>query len=430
MRTTKIAVESYGCTMNKGEARRAASNLEDLGYDIIFGDGRSSSSRADTVLLFTCDVISTTERKMWKRMEELSSSGKEIIVAGCLVHVKGEEILERFPHAKLMDSMGVERLSRSIPETFQRSHSGIKDVEKGSIDRLDHIVMLSSGCFGSCTYCITRRARGGHVSNSPESVIGAVERGRQKGRREILLTSQDTGAYGRDLDPPVGLGKLLKTLTSQFSDGLRFRVGMMNPNHLMEEIDAVLDGYDNSSIFKFFHVPVQSGSDMVLSRMRRRYSADDLPELFDSVRKRFPDCVISTDIITGFPGERDEDHLDSMELIRTIRPDILNITRFSRREGTPAADMQDQVPGFVSKARSREFSSLHGDMLKEQLAGRIGLHRDCLITEVGKPGTMMARDENYMPIVIEGDRELLGSFQDIETHGFGPTYLMGRSIER
>ncbi len=203
---------------------------------------------------------------------------------------------------------------------------------------------------------------------------------------------------------------------------------MMNPNHLLEHLTSILDGYDDPSIFKFFHIPVQSGSERILELMGRRYTPSDLHGLFNSIRKRFPDVVISTDIITGFPTETDEDHRMSIDMIKELTPDILNITRFSRREGTPAATMKDQVYGWVSKERSRDFSSLHSELLKEKMEGRLGLQAECLITEMGKPGTMMARDGNYMPIVVEGGRELLGTYQNIETDRTGPTYLLGRIV--
>jgi tRNA A37 methylthiotransferase MiaB len=162
--------------------------------------------------------------------------------------------------------------------------------------------------------------------------------------------------------------------------------------------------------------------------MGRKYLPGDVLEAISGIRERFPDVTISTDVITGFPGEKEEDHISTIELIGSIRPDILNITRFSRRKGTPADRMNDQVPGWLSKERSREITRIHGDMVMEKLKTRLGVHRDCLVTEVGKRNTMMARDENYTPIVLEGERELMGRFIDIKTNGTGPSYLLGKMM--
>ncbi|MGA1866705.1 MAG: TRAM domain-containing protein, partial [Thermoplasmatota archaeon] len=178
-------------------------------------------------------------------------------------------------------------------------------------------------------------------------------------------------------------------------------------------------------VFKFFHVPVQSGSDNVLARMRRGHTASDLESIFGGIRSSFPQAMISTDIIVGFPGENGEDHRMSLGLIEEIAPDILNITRFSPRPGTDANGMPGHVRGWVQKERSRELTNLHREVLRTRLEWRMGHHEGCLVTEVGRKGTMMARDRNYLPIVIEGGKELLGAFIDVDTSKAGPTYLLG-----
>ncbi|MGA1819584.1 MAG: radical SAM protein, partial [Thermoplasmatota archaeon] len=241
------------------------------------------------------------------------------------------------------------------------------------------------------------------------------------GAVEVQLASQDAAAYGADLGS--SLPELLDAVVGIEGD-FRVRVGMMNPVLVDRRLESILAGFDHQRIFKFFHIPVQSGSDRILEGMGRGYKVEGYRRMLRSIRRLFPDASISTDLIIGFPGEEGSDHELSLELLEEIYPDVLNITRFSRRPGTHASKMEGQVKGWVQKERSREAARLHRELLPTILKDRTGHHEGCLVTEVGKKGTMMARDANYTPIVIEGGKNLLGEFVDIDTSGIGPTYLL------
>lgn len=424
MELGKIAVESYGCTMNQGEARQAAEKLSSLGHYVV---PRTMLDKADSVLLFTCDVIKTTENRMWKRIEEITSSGKRVIVAGCLAAIATDEIMKRYPSALILDSMGLNDLDSGI-EKLLDGHK--KDKMERSFDpsgeRIDSIVPISTGCAGNCSYCITRLARGKVISYPQSDIIERVRSGVKAGRIEILLTSQDTAAYGLD-GTGSDLGSLLRSITSEVREDHRIRVGMMNPVLAMNKMESILNGFDDHRIFKFFHLPVQSGSDVILNSMRRGYTVETFWKILKNIRARFQDVIISTDLIVGFPGETDEDHRSSVDILEQISPEILNITRFSSRPGTDAESMTGQIKGWVMKDRSRELTRLHSRIVVDRLKSRLGYHPNCLVTEVGKKGTMMARDENYTPIVVEGGKEMIGKFIDIDTSDLGPTYLMGGS---
>lgn len=422
-----ISYESYGCTMNHGEARLAAQMLLDMGIDVKGPvDGRAHPS-ADIVLLFTCDVIETTERRMWRRMAELSAEGKDMFIAGCLASIEPEAIKSKYPRARIFGSMGTAELMSSVRQAFGDRASLSIGHKEAPPDRLDTIVPISTGCLGSCTYCITREARGALGSYPVESILRMIRKGAEAGRKEVLLTSQDTGAYGADTGGE-DLGGLLREITGNVEEDIRIRVGMMNPVHLKKRLGSILRGFDDPMVFKFFHIPVQSGSDEVLRAMGRGYSVDDVRRIISTIRQRFPSATISTDVIVAFPGERDEDHLGTISLLEEMRPDVLNITRFSSRTGTPAALMENKVKGGEMKRRSREISKLHRSLTAGRLKERLGFHRGCLVTEIGRKGTMMARDENYTPIVFKGGPELLGTYMDIRSDDRGPTYLIGSRI--
>jgi MiaB-like tRNA modifying enzyme len=418
----KISIESYGCTMNHGEARTAMDSLASMGYDVVPSDRKDE---ADTLILFTCDVITTTENRMWRRMEEISGSGKRLIVAGCLAAISPDEILRRYPKAMILPSMGIDEVEEGVQHLTGEGSIDPNDPSmKEPGDRIDTIVPISSGCVGNCSYCITKVARGTVRSYPIADIVERIGLGIRSGRREILLTSQDSAAYGHD-GTGKDLGHLLRSITGGIDDLYRVRVGMMNPGLALEHLDCILGGMDHPSIFKFLHIPVQSGSNEVLKSMRRGYTVETYMELQRRIRERFPSITISTDLIIGFPGETLQDHRSSLEVLEEISPEILNITRFSSRPGTDAAARKDQVKGWIMKERSREVTSLHSRILAAKMENRLGSHKACLVTEVGKEGTMMARDENYIPIIIEADREVLGEFVDIDTSSTGPTYLIG-----
>jgi MiaB/RimO family radical SAM methylthiotransferase len=205
----------------------------------------------------------------------------------------------------------------------------------------------------------------------------------------------------------------------------RVRIGMMNPNHLKKIVDGLIETMDDSRMYRFLHIPVQSGSDTVLKNMRRGYTAETFMELVDTLRASIPEISIATDIITGFPGETDEDHEKTKMLIKDLHADTLNITRFSSRPGTEAASME-QLHGRILKERSTELTELKNSVEYEVNKRLIGQRFRALATEVGKEGTIV-RTEYYRPVVIREDIPL-GTFVDVEVTDCRPTYLFGQRL--
>ncbi len=407
--------------MNRGEGEKAADILSRSGKEILIDGG----SKHDTVLLFTCAVIETTERKMWKRIKSATRDGKGVIIGGCLASLRGEEIRKRYPDASILDTMGLPRLGMSLGGDPLKVDPTLPHIRSTS-DRIDNIVPISTGCKGSCTYCITRYARGGLISYPPSCIESMIKVGLIDGRSEILLTSQDSASYHHtdDNGHVHHLGTLLSGINDRVKGNYRIRVGMMNPDTGMDVGEDLVRAFEDPHIFRFFHIPLQSGSDEVLGSMNRKYSFEQYLDFIEGLRRHFPRLTLSTDIIVGFPGESEGQFQKSVEAVKLLKPDILNITRFSSREGTAASRMKGHLPGWMVKERSREMTAVHQIITHDLLYSRIGKHNECLVTKVGKKGTMMARDINYTPIVIRGDRSLLGKFIDVVTEDIGPSYLI------
>lgn len=412
----KYFVESYGCTMNHGEGFELGERMRLMGHEPV-----ASADEAEIIILNTCTVVETTEKKMLRRISEIRKDGKEIIISGCMakaqrsritIHAPGSIVISPEEYGIFPDAVSV-RYGSSEP--FMPCGSTVSG-----------ILPIAQGCLGNCTYCITKIARGELGSYSPDGLVRRFNEMIDHGAKEILLTAQDTGCYGRDIgtDLPSLLREMLKT-----EGEYRIRIGMMNPNHLMAMADDLLDVMEDPRVYRFLHIPVQSGSDAVLKGMNRFYSVHEFRELIQRTRSRYPDIGISTDIIAGFPLETEDDHRGSMDLVRWLNADTVNITRFSSRPGTKAFGMIGKVHGRVSKERSRELTELTSE---RKLIGRkeqIGNTYRVLVTEYGKEGTVMARTPQYGLVVIGEDLDI-GTFADVEITDARPDYLFGRLLNK
>lgn len=408
----RFFVESYGCTMNFGEGRELSETMASLGYTEAV-----SADDADIVVLNTCTVIGTTEKRMIDRISELKKAGKEIVVTGCLAAAQPRRIEIRLPGAPIIPPRRYDSFKDTILDRY-----GVAGPPTEVRHTNDAILPIAQGCLGNCTYCITKIARGGLKSYPPEKLKEKFDAFVDSGVKEILVTAQDTACYGRDTG--TSLPELLRKLLEKEGE-YRLRIGMMNPNALRPVVDDLLDVMKDPRVYRFLHIPVQSGSDSVLERMNRRTTASEFEDLVARIRERMPDISIATDVICGFPGETDDDHQSTIAMIRRLGLDTVNITRFSPRPGTKAADME-QVHGRISHDRSVELTEVKNETELGVNSRLIGSRFRALSTEKGKDGTIL-RTDNYRPVVVRDDVPI-GEFRDVEVTDARSTYLIGRLL--
>jgi MiaB-like tRNA modifying enzyme len=408
--------------MNQGEAKVMEDILKEKGHSIV-----ENQKDSDALVLVTCTVIETTELKMKKRLSQFSKTGKPVVVAGCMASVQKEEIIKENLNALIVP-----------PEDFRNIDSIISNLASGELEiqrrelippsalskTADAIIPISSGCLGSCTYCITRVARGELRSCPSEFVVDSARKILKEGYKEIRLSAQDTAVYGADINTDLPT-LLLKV--QEIEGDFRVRVGMMNPDNLMSILQDVIEAYKDPRIYKFLHVPVQSGSVEILKKMGRKYSIDEFFLVVKEFRENFPYITISTDVIVGFPGESDEDFNQTVKLVKKLRPNILNITRFSARPKTKAAKMEDKVPSRIAKDRSRELARIHLEISRDINNKLVGREEGILITEYGKNKTLMGRTNSYKPVVVKDDVKLC-EFVDVKITEARDTYLMGKVL--
>ena len=284
-------------------------------------------------------------------------------------------------------------------------------------------VSISDGCVGQCSYCIVKQARGDIVSYPPRTIVNSVKRLVEAGAKEILITSQDTAAYGLDIG--VCLPDLLNSITEIDGD-FYIRVGMMNPLTTLKILDDLAESFDDPKVFKFLHLPVQSSSDRILESMKRGYSVSDYVQIVDAFRERFPNLTLSTDFIVGYPGENTDDFERTMLLLKKTKPLKVNITRFSPRPNTPAAKMPD-ILERVKKERSRALTKAYHKISSELHRSLVGLLTEVIVTEKGKEGSVIARDPYYRNIVIKKNLKL-GERHPVKIVDARTNYLVGELV--
>ena len=414
----KFYIETFGCTANMGNSQELAVALQERGHIQSFLD------EADAIVVNTCAVTEKTERKVLRRLRLLQ--GPRLVVAGCLPAALPASISGLSCRGKLGPLNGSSAskiedlfaLSSSLPPPSIPSSLPLRP---GSAQDLCGIVNVAEGCNGACSYCIVRKARGSLKSRSLDDAVERVKRMIAEGLVEIQITAQDTAAYGSDRGDDLAL--LISQLTA-LPGKFMLRVGMMNPDSLAPIQEPVIHAFCSPKVYRFLHLPVQSGSDRILGEMGRRYHARDVLRMVGAFRSCFPDIAIITDVIIGFPGETDEDFQDTINLIERMQPDKVNLTRFSARPGTAAARLYD-MPDRFKKERSREMTRLWMEIAARRNSRYVGEVISALVTEKGRDGTMKARGKNYMGIVVKGNPEL-GSFIEVLVTESNPFFVSGQ----
>jgi MiaB-like tRNA modifying enzyme len=409
----EIHLVTYGCTANKADSLRMEQILTSLGH--IFTDNLLSS---DLVIVNTCTVTRTTERKVLKFINSLSKTGKRIVVAGCMPAAQFDLLngidCQTVTPSSLDDIVNV--VDNNSTANFIRKTSPILQGVTG-------ICSISTGCVGNCTYCIVKQARGELVSRPLPEIVNEIASLLHQGAKEIQLTSQDTAAYGLDIG--VRLPELLNAI-SRFDGDHMIRIGMMNPFTLLDILDDVIGTFGDPHIFKFLHLPVQSGSNSILAHMNRNYTVEDFENIVTKFRARYPGITISTDFITGYPAETDKDCQDTLRLLHKIKPQKVNITRYSSRPATKAAKEYD-MPDWIKKERSRALTKEHHLINNTIFSKRVGENIRILTTETGINNSTIGRDRYYTNIVVR-ERLPLGNWYNVRITEARKMYLIGKRI--
>ena len=423
MTKQKFYLETYGCSANVADGEIMAGLLKENSLISV-----EEPEKADVNIIVTCTVKTASSHRMMHRIKRLSSSNRPLVVAGCMPKTERGLIENINPKVSLL---GPEDLNRTV-ETVKAAIKGVQSIHlEGTIlpnllfprirrNQIIGIVKISSGCLGNCTFCQVKIAKGELTSYSPISINSEVKVALKNGCKEIWLTSQDNGCYGKDIGTDlVSLSNSILSIKGDF----KIRLGMMNPEYVHNMIDKLMSVLRDEKFFKFLHLPVQCGSNLVLKAMRRTYTIEDFINSVKRFRHDFPLSTLSTDIIVGYPTETEEDFQKTINLIKEIKPDIVNISKYGARPGTQSERML-QLDSRIVKARSKELHRIVQDTTLLNNVQWIGWRGKVLIDEKVR-GAVVGRNFAYRPVIIK-KQITLGKVLDIEVINATSACLVGK----
>ncbi|HHX95599.1 MAG TPA: tRNA (N(6)-L-threonylcarbamoyladenosine(37)-C(2))-methylthiotransferase MtaB [Clostridia bacterium] len=429
----KAAVSVLGCKVNQTEASAIADMFRRSGYKIV-----DFSEKADVYVIHTCTVTGESDRKSRNLIRRAVRKNPDAVVAvtGCYAQVSSRAV-EAMEGVDIV--MGTGSLDALVDRVEQvRSDRGeIQAVSNGkefcnlegqpgySSDRVRAFLKVQEGCQQFCSYCIIPYARGVMRSRPFKETIEKVEQLTASGFKEIVLTGIRLGAYGKDLDPPVSLASLIKSLGGV--PGLqRLRVSSVDPHDFTPELVSVLTS--EPVVCPHFHIPLQSGDDTILERMRRRYTAEQYLELIQSLKEKSPLAAFTTDVMVGFPGESEEHFENTKGVIKAAGFMGVHVFKYSVREGTPAAEFPGQVPGEVKARRSREIADLTKRLFAEYASRFLHKEVEVLIEQRDREGLWEGHTPNYLVVKLSSPEDYRNKIIPVRITGIGDNFVIGEGV--
>lgn len=432
--TKKVWVEAFGCSANIADAEIIKGLLCNNGYELT-----SIRKNSDVSVLVTCAVKDATEHRMISKIKRYSKD-KPLVVAGCLPKTSMKLIESYSPDSSLMGPQSLDRTLQVVDASLNgRKVVALEDSMSTKVNfprlRLNpviSIIEISSGCLSECSFCQTKLAKGSLKSYRIGEIVRQMEDDVAANCKEIWLTSTDNGCYGLDLK--TDLVELLEQC-SNVEGEFKIRVGMMNPMYVPKFLDRLISLYrNNDKMFKFLHMPVQSGSERILRKMKRGHTAKIFLDVVKELRKKIPEITIATDIITGFPSESESDFEETLNLIEESQPDVINSSRYSPRPGTVAS----KYPRLNTKIVKERSTKLHETIKKTSMSRNqmwYGWNGKILIDELLENGKIQGRNYAYRPVIINLPRaekfdpkRLLGHYLSVKVVEISNYSLLGELI--
>lgn len=352
----KVFIKTFGCELNRADSEVIAGLLDEAGFELV-----DSVKKADIVIVNSCGVKLPTQNKILDYIKKVPKD-KKLVVGGCLPKMLNIKFYTPnvdlvFDTNSITKIVSLIRKDKSLVSEEKECRIGMPVVR---IRKDVAIIPISQGCLGSpCSYCSVKKARGDLKSYKKNDILRQVRNAVKDGCKKIRITAQDTGCWGKDFGKK--LPELLKDVLKVDGD-FEVRLGMSNPDYVLEYLDELIEVFKNPKMKKFLHIPVQSGSNKVLEDMERKYTVEDFKIIVASFRKEIPKICIATDIIVGFPTETVDDFNKTIELVKEIKPEVLNISKFGARPDTVAANMK-QLPSQEIKRRSVMLHKLYKSKL-------------------------------------------------------------------
>ena len=438
-RTPTASAVTFGCQMNARDSEKLTGILEMVGYEI------TESEDADFVIYNTCTVRENANMRVYGRLGVLNNKKKKnphMMIALCGCMMQEPEVVEKIKKSYrfvnlIFGTHNIYKFAELLCESLE-SDRMIVDIWKDTDKIVENLpverkfpfksgVNIMFGCNNFCSYCIVPYVRGRERSRNPKDIVREIERLVADGVVEVMLLGQNVNSYGKNLEEPMTFAQLLQEVEK--IEGLkRIRFMTSHPKDLSDELIEVMK--NSKKICKHLHLPLQSGSTEILKVMNRRYTKEQYLNLVERIRAAIPDISLTTDIIVGFPGETEEDFLETMDVVEKVRYDSAFTFIYSKRTGTPAAAMENQIPEDVVKDRFDRLLSKVQEIGREMSSRDTGTIQEVLVEEQNSqdPHLMTGRLSNNLLVHFEGDTSLLGQICQVhldECRGF---YYMGTKV--
>ena len=426
--------------MNVHESEKIAGQLQTLGYE-----ETQSAEDADVIVFNTCCVRENAEQHAFGNIgmyKKLKKEKKDLVIAvcGCMTQ-QGEfakKLSATFPFVDvIIGTYNIDEFGKILQKTVDTKKRVVEILDKNG-DICEEItpyrssypnawVNIAYGCNNFCTYCIVPYVRGRERSRLPENVVDEVKNLVNEGYKEITLLGQNVNSYGHDLKNDVGFASLLDEI-GKIEGKFRLRFMSNHPKDLTEDVIEAIKR--NPHACHAIHLPVQSGSNRILSLMNRRYSVEKYLSQIESIRKIIPDCAITTDIIVGFPTETEEDFIDTVKLVETVKFDGAFTFVYSKREGTRAAIMDGQIDPEIQKDRIMRLIDVQNELNRKESLTYVGKTVEILVEDFDeKKNSYMGRDERGKMAYFSCDENVIGKFVNVKITSAGGMSLMGEIIE-
>lgn len=436
----RYLIKTYGCQMNVHESEKIAGQLRDLGYE-----ETQTAEDADVIVFNTCCVRENAEQHAFGNIgmyKKLKKEKRDLIIAvcGCMTQ-QGEfakKLSATFPFVDvIIGTYNIDEFGKILQKTVDTKKRVVEILDKNG-DICEEItpyrssypnawVNIAYGCNNFCSYCIVPYVRGRERSRLPENVVDEVKNLVNEGYKEITLLGQNVNSYGHDLKNGVSFSSLLDEI-GKIDGKFRLRFMSNHPKDLTEDVIEAIKR--NPHACHAIHLPVQSGSNRILSLMNRRYSVEKYLSQIDSIRKIIPDCAITTDIIVGFPTETENDFLDTVNLVEKVKFDGAFTFVYSKREGTKAAVMDGQIDPEIQKDRIMRLIDVQNDLNRKESLTYVGKTVEILVEDFDeKKNSYLGRDERGKMAYFSYDKNLIGKFVNVKITSAGGMSLMGEITE-
>ncbi len=440
-RTPTCCVTTFGCQMNSRDSEKLIGILKLVGYEM------TEDERADFVIFNTCTVRDNANQRLYGRLGALSSYKKKnphmmIALCGCMMQEDApiQKIRKSYRHVNLIfGTHNIFKFAELLYRTFENKKGMVIDIWEDTDQIVEDLpverkysfksgINIMFGCNNFCSYCIVPYVRGRERSRKPREIIREIENLVADGVVEIMLLGQNVNSYGKNLEEPMSFAQLLREI-EQIEGLKRIRFMTSHPKDLSDELIQVMK--ESKKICKHLHLPLQSGSSRILQAMNRRYTKEQYLALAEKIRREIPDISLTTDIIVGFPGETPEDVQETIDVIKQVKYENAFTFIYSKRTGTPAATMDNQVPEDEVKEGFDKVLQVVQDTAREQIALNEGKTMEVLVEEVNeKDGSLMAgRLSNNTLVHFPGTPDMIGTLVQVhldQAHGF---YYTGHIVE-